>query len=244
MGVEIVFEVQSALKELLSGQNLGYVIAQGENFSQVDYQIPLMSLPGLLGTEPHTIPAQPAYLKPPSAKQLVWQSRLGEKSKYRVGIVWAGGFRPKQPETWGVNKRRNIELSKFARFKNERIEFYSLQKGHPADSELAMLKKQQWNGPEIIDYTNELKDFSDTAALIANLDLIISVDTSAAHLAGALGKPVWILNRFDTCWRWFAEGVESPWYPSVKLYRQEQFGDWDSVLEQVCVDLKRLVIEF
>ncbi len=152
-------------------------------------------------------------------------------------MVWSGGFRPNQPELWSVNRLRNIPLAKLAALKNPDIEFYSLQKGQPAESELAELMRDNWDGPRIIDVTSLLNDFSDTAALIENLDLVISVDTSTAHLAGALGKPVWILNRFYTCWRWFLERTDSPWYPTVKLYRQEKAGDWDAVIQRVKTDL-------
>jgi ADP-heptose:LPS heptosyltransferase len=92
----------------------------------------------------------------------------------------------------------------------------------------------------MIDVTSELIDFSDTAALVENLDLVISVDTSTAHLAGALGKPVWILNRFDTCWRWLLDRSDSPWYPTAKLYRQEKAGHWDDVVQKIRLDLMRV----
>jgi ADP-heptose:LPS heptosyltransferase len=121
------------------------------------------------------------------------------------------------------------------------VTFYSLQKGQPAEAELPALIQAGWNGPPIIDLTAELQDFSDTAALIEHLDLVISVDTSTAHLAGAMGKPVWVLNRFDTCWRWMLERDDSPWYPTLKLYRQTTPGDWDSVVERVRDDLIGLV---
>ena len=168
-----------------------------------------------------------------------WQAKLGDKNKPRVGLVWSGGFRPNQPEVWSVNSRRNIPLAKLAALKNPDIEFYSLQKGQPAESELAELISDNWGGPNLVDYTSLLNDFSDTAALIENLDLVISVDTSTAHLAGALGKPVWILNRFDTCWRWLLERTDSPWYPTAKLYRQQKAGDWDAVVQRVKADLIR-----
>jgi ADP-heptose:LPS heptosyltransferase len=100
-----------------------------------------------------------------------------------------------------------------------------------------MKARGDWTGPHIIDHTAELMDFTDTAALIENLDLIISVDTSTAHLAGALGKPVWILNRFDTCWRWLLDRTDSPWYPTGKIYRQPAAGDWDAVIRNVRADL-------
>jgi hypothetical protein len=154
-----------------------------------------------------------------------------------VGLVWSGGFRPKQTEAWNFNSRRDIPLAKLAVLKDPNIAFYSLQKGEPAESELAALMRDRWDGPDIIDFTSRLHDFSDTAALMANLDLIISVDTSTAHLAGALGKPVWILNRFDTCWRWLLQRADSPWYPTAKLYRQEKAGCWDDVVERIKMDL-------
>ena len=119
-------------------------------------------------------------------------------------------------------------------------DFYSLQKGQPAESELSELKAAGWGGPEIKDFTDQLHDFSDTAALIANLDLVISVDTSTAHLAAALGKRVWILNRFDTCWRWLLDRPDSPWYPTVTLFRQPAIGDWGSVIAEVTKKLSEI----
>ena len=117
--------------------------------------------------------------------------------------------------------------------------FIVYRKVSPPSLELIDLKLQHWGGPDIIDFTSLLNDFSDTAALIDNLDLVISVDTSTAHLAGAMGKPVWILNRFDADWRWLLDRTDSPWYPTVKLYRQEKAGDWDNVVQRVKTDLMR-----
>ncbi len=128
-----------------------------------------------------------------------------------------------------------------APWNNSEIEFYSLQKGQPAETELTDLISKQWNGPALVDFTELLHDFADTAALVEQLDMVISVDTSTAHLAGALGKPVWILNRFDSCWRWLLDRTDSPWYPTVKLYRQARAGQWDDVVERVKADLTRFV---
>ena len=100
------------------------------------------------------------------------------------------------------------------------------------------LQAAHWDGPAIIDFTADLIDFTDTAALIANLDLVIAVDTSTAHLAAAMGKPVWLLNRFDTCWRWMLERRDSPWYPGMTLFRQTRMGDWDGVLAEVAEQLR------
>jgi ADP-heptose:LPS heptosyltransferase len=131
-------------------------------------------------------------------------------------------------------------LSALAAFGSLPVEFYSLQKGADAEAELANVLARQWNGPKIVDCSAMIEDFSDTAALLAQLDLLISVDTSTLHLAGAMGKPAWLLNRFDTCWRWMLERADTPWYPTVRLYRQSTSGDWDAVVQRVLRDLQRL----
>ena len=130
-----------------------------------------------------------------------------------------------------------MSLSALAPFADVPVDFYSLQKGALAEAELTDLISMQWSGPHIRNYAADLKDFSDTAALIANLDLVISVDTSTAHLAAAMGKPTWILNRYDTCWRWLLNRTDSLWYPSVKLYRQSKIGQWEDVINTVKNDL-------
>jgi hypothetical protein len=147
--------------------------------------------------------------------------------------------RPHRPELRAAEKRRNIPLQEFAPLQGLDIDFYSLQKGQPAESELTELAARSWAGPRLLDFVGELADFSDTAALIENLDLVVAVDTSTAHLAGALGKPVWILNRFDACWRWLLDRTDSPWYPSATLYRQQVPGDWRDVIGRVRADLQR-----
>ena len=132
-----------------------------------------------------------------------------------------------------MNERRNIELEKLKPLQLDNVELYSLQKGEPAESELS--DSIGWES--LINFTGEFGDFADTAAFIQNLDLVIAVDTSTAHVAGAIGKPVWMLNRFDTCWRWLIDRTDSPWYPTFKIYRQPKLGDWDSVVENVRRDL-------
>jgi hypothetical protein len=201
-----------------------------------------MSLPLAFKTTLATIPAQVPYLATNAAQVARWRDRLGAKSKPRVGLAWAGGFRASQPDSWAVNERRNIALAKFAALDHPDLEFISLQKGAAAESELARLQAGAWQGPFITDVAHLLQDFSDTAALIENLDLVISVDTSMAHLAGALGKPGWILNRFDSCWRWLVGRTDSPWYPTAKVYQQTRAGDWETVLRQVRSDLDALAI--
>jgi hypothetical protein len=237
-GATVLMQVPKALVELLATlEGVAAIFADTDPLPAFDCYSPLMSLPAALRTTLSTVPARVPYLRSTEAKRLFWRQKLGERGKRRVGLVWSGGFRPHQPELRGVNERRNVPLAKLAGLGHPDIEFYSLQKGQPAESELAHLKSMGWGGPDLIDFTALLHDFSDTAALIEQLDLVISVDTATAHLAGALGKPVWILNRFDTCWRWMLDRADSPWYPTARLYRQQRPGDWDGVVARLRQDL-------
>lgn len=238
LGASVILEVPSTLRQLMKSlKGVSHLVTPGEEVPYFDYQIPMMSLPLAFKTDLATIPASIPYLSSPEDKKQFWLERLGSHSKLRVGLTWSGGFRPDQPELWSVNSRRNIALEKLKKLKNIDVLFYSLQKGESAESELRELRKTAWDGPDILDFSSELVDFTDTAALIENLDLIISVDTSIAHLAGALGKPVWLLNRYDTCWRWLVDRNDSPWYPSLKLYRQESYGNWDGAVDKLKIDL-------
>ena len=232
--------IAELLKLMINLKGVSNLVLTGEELPDVDYQCPMMSLPLAFKTELNSIPANIPYLSITEKKKRDWCRRLGEHSKFRVGLVWSGGFRPDRPELWSVNCRRNIGLEKLAKLKQKNIQFYSLQKGEVAESELRELRESHWNESDIIDFTKDVVDFTDTAALIENLDLIISVDTSVAHLAGALGKQVWLLNRYDTCWRWLINRNDSPWYPTFKIYRQERYGDWDSAINKIKFDLENL----
>ncbi|WP_353431994.1 tetratricopeptide repeat protein [Polynucleobacter sp. MWH-UH23A] len=240
MGANVVLEVQPPLEKLLENlDGLAQIVSTGQPVPRFDYYCNLMSLPFLLGNGIENIPSEIPYLKADPLKVQAWKQKLGPVNAKRVGLVWSGGFRPDQPELWPLNRRRNIELSKLKNFKTEGIEFHSLQKGELPESELVVLHLQNWDGPRIINHADSLNDFTDTAALIENLDLVISVDTSTAHLAGALGKPVWLMNRFDTCWRWLLDREDSPWYPTFKIYRQPKPHDWESVVNRIAEDLKK-----
>jgi tetratricopeptide (TPR) repeat protein len=243
LGATVILEVQPPLLELLRGlKGVFKVVAEGETLPPVDYHCPLMSLPLAFRTTLGTIPADIPYVKAEPSRAAYWRTKLGGHSKLHVGLVWSGGFRPNQPEVWDVNKRRNIPLELIARINSPEIDFYSLQKGEPAESELLRRKEEVWPETNLFNFVQELNDFSDTAALIENLDLVISVDTSTAHLAAAMGKPVWILNRYDSCWRWLLDRDDSPWYPTAKLYRQQRMGDWESVLDHVKTDLSKVAL--
>jgi tetratricopeptide (TPR) repeat protein len=233
-GATVLLSAPAALKPLLARMpSISAIITEGETLPDSDYHCSLMSLPFAFDTTIDTIPADVPYLHADPVKCRQWQTQLQQHTGLRVGLVWSGGFRPDQPEIWSTNERRNIPLRKLAPLNLPGIDFFSLQIGDYGVRQLTELREASWDGPAIIDYTDAIADFSDTAALIDNLDLVICVDTSTAHLAGAMGKPVWILNRFDTCWRWLLERSDSPWYPSARLFRQPTPGDWDSVIADV-----------
>ena len=239
-GARVLLEIPASLLRLFA--TLGGVaelVRLGDPLPAFDCHCPLMSLPLAFRTELATIPAPRAYLAADLADAERWRSRLGNPGATRVGLAWAGGFRLDQPELWDLDARRNIGLAHLAPLEDPRIAFYSLQKGERAEAELARLRAEGWGGPKIVDFTAELRDFADTAALVSALDLVITVDTAIAHLAGALGKPVWILNRFDSCWRWLRGRTDSPWYATARLYTQLRPRDWTAVIDAVRVDLPR-----
>jgi tetratricopeptide (TPR) repeat protein len=242
LGARVILEVPRALANLLASlQGVAALVIRGEPLPLFDYYCPLMSLPLAFKTTLAGVPAEVPYLRADEGRKRYWSGRLGKRTDLlRVGLVWSGGFRPNQPELWSVNQRRNIPLAKLAELKQPGIEFYSLQKGRPAEAELSDLVAKHWNGPDLVNHTSDLFDFADTAALIEQLDLVITVDTSMAHLAGALGKPVWILNRFDTCWRWLLDRTDSPWYPTARLYRQQRPGEWEGVVDVIRRDLQQM----
>jgi tetratricopeptide (TPR) repeat protein len=233
-GARVVLEAERPLLALLGTlAGADAVVEKGQALPEFDLQCSLMSLPRAFRTTLDTVPARVPYLHADPEKARVWAGRLGERRRRRVGLVWSGGFRPDRPQLWAVNRRRNIALDQLAPLAAADVDLYSLQKGQPAEGELAELQARGWNGPVIADFTADLHDFADTAALVENLDLVIAVDTSTAHLAGAMGKPVWLLNRFDSCWRWMTERTDSPWYPTLRLFRQKTFGEWGPVVDDV-----------
>jgi tetratricopeptide (TPR) repeat protein len=241
LGARITLEVQPQLLSLLENYEGENIIQIGDPVPEYDYYCPLLSLPLALKTKFEAIPNSIPYIQADPSKIKNWQAKLGTKTRRRIGLVWSGGFRPDQPEVWAINKRRNISLSSFESLRDIDADFFSLQKGKEAQEELTKLMSEGWNGPKIIDHTNDLHDFSDTAALIENLDLVISVDTSTAHMAGALGKEVWILSRYDNCWRWLIDRKDSPWYPTATIFRQPEPGGWENVIKEVKSELKSLI---
>jgi hypothetical protein len=239
LGARVVLEVQAPLVRLMKGlEGVEDVVETSPAPPAADCHALLMSLPRAFGTRLETIPGETPYLAADPAEAARWEARLGPKTRPRVGLVWSGGFRDEADLRW-VNARRNIPLKRLEPLRGAAVDFVSLQKGEPGEGELRALKAEGWDGPDLLEVMHEVPDFAATAALIEALDLVISVDTSTAHLAGALGKPVWILNRYDSCWRWLTDRDDSPWYPSARLFRQEQVSDWDAVVAKVRAELDR-----
>ncbi len=244
-GAEVVIQAPPTLLRLLRTLGPGIdLVPVGEPVPDIHMVCPLMSLPHAFRTELDTIPAPIPYLHAEPGLAARWRERLAagpQAAGFRVGLVWSGGFRQDQPELWSVNLRRNVPLELLAPLRMPGARFISLQKGADSEAQLQQLQAEGWGGPAIEDYTADLGDFADTAALIENLDLVISVDTSTAHLAAAMGKPTWVLSRLDGCWRWLEDRDDSPWYPTLRLYRQTGFAEWEPVVERVRADLARLI---
>jgi len=243
LGARVLLEVPKSLFGLMQGlEGVSQVMVRGESLPTFDYHCPLMSLPRALNTTPENLPGAQPYLDAPKDKKRYWQERLGSIARFKVGIVWSGGVRAEQAE---LNVARNIPLAVLASaLQGLDIAFYSLQKGESAEIEMYGHEKEYWPDGNFSDLSGELHDFGDTAAIISQMDLIISVDTSTLHLAAAMGKPTWLLNKYDTCWRWLLDRDTSPWYPSLKIYRQDAKMDWKPVLERVSTDLAGAAVAF
>lgn len=241
LGAKVVLEVPGPLLRLMTTlDGVDQLVEAGQPLPLFDCHCPLLSLPLAFRTDEASVPATTPYLVAHSEEANAWRERIDACTQIRashptrshadrclrVGLVWAGENRSHVAELRKIDARRSIAFERLAPlFEVPDVRFFSLQKGAAA----SQLSGSELGG-RVVDYTQELHDFADTAALVANLDLVISVDTSTAHLAGALNKPVWILNRFDTCWRWLLERSDTPWYPGARLFRQPALGDWDSVM--------------
>ena len=222
----VVVRVRPPLKRLLCGQlGIEQVIDENEPLPQFDVHLPLLSLPRVLKIRPETIPARIPYLTPDPAPVDSWRRRLGDAGQLRVGIAWFGNPHHRH------DRERSLPSAALAPlFDVPGVRFVSLQKA--ADATDSIGNRQSAIG-NMTAWTPELHDYADTAALIANLDLVISCDTSVAHLAGALGKRTWVMLPFSPDWRWLLDRSDSPWYPTMRLFRQPSPGDWSSVVLRV-----------
>jgi len=227
-GGRIVLACQRELVRLFDGfPGVERIMTFGDPSSQFDFHCPLLSLPLAFSTDLNSIPAQTPYLRPDPKLADRWKLKI-EPHRLKVGLVWAGASGHK------LDRLRSITLPQLAPLADvPGVQFLSLQKG-PAASQP---RPPRLN---LIDWTDELHDFADTAGLVANLDLVITVDTAVAHLAGAMGMRVWVLLPFVPDWRWLLNRDDSPWYPTLRLFRQKSRGDWAGVIQAVAEALKTL----
>jgi Glycosyltransferase family 9 (heptosyltransferase) len=217
------------------------IVTRGDPLPDFDLHCPLLSLPLAFGTTLETVPAQTPYLSAPAGKISAWRDRLGKHDTPRVGLVWAGNPRKELPGSNRIDRQRSMTFDRLAPLLDiSGCDFFSLQKG---DDAVAQIRNSALRG-RVTDWTDELHDFTDTAALIENLDLVIAVDTSVAHLAGALAKPFWLLNRYTTCWRWLLDRDDSPWYPTARQFRQDKSRSWDDVVARMQIELRNYVAGF
>jgi len=230
-GEDIIFECQhESLRELLADSFPRVrTVVRDESLSGIDSQVPLMSLPRIFGTMLDTIPSRVPYLVPSREKVEKWKMRLQGNTGFRIGLVWAGRSKP--------DPKRSASLQALAPLATvPGVVFYSLQVGEGSEQ-----LQNPPGGMKVHDYTNEFGDFSQTAAFIANLDLVITIDSAAAHLAGAMKKQVWVLLPYAPDWRWMSGRADSPWYPTMRLFRQKSPGDWSGPVEYMAESLRLLI---
>jgi Flp pilus assembly protein TadD len=221
-GGRIIVECQRELQRLIQGMDANFqVVARGERLPEFDLHCPLLSLPFIFKTTLESIPHTVPYLMPDQNLQQLWRQRLNASGDgTKIGLVWAGNPEHKKDRARSIPADRLAPLAQL-----QGATFFSLQKGPAQQQEIPELR--------LIQLSPELQDFADTAAAISLMDLIISVDTSVAHLAGALGKAVWVMLPYSADWRWLQKREDSPWYPTMRLFRQPARGDWKSVLRQL-----------
>src|SRR5579862_7978307 len=223
-GAKVLFAPQPALRRLMETLDARVQILDiEESLPPFDFHCPLMSLPLAFATELGTIPRAKGYLQVDREKARAWRNTLGDNAKPLIGITWSGRAEP--------DSSRSIDLRRFAMLFDDGYQFISLQK-EVSDQERADLA-----AANIIHLGDALSDFADTAALCSLMDLVICVDTALAHLAGALGMPVWVLLPYVPDWRWMVDHGDTPWYPTMTLFRQRKRGEWDQALERVRQDL-------
>jgi Tfp pilus assembly protein PilF len=244
-GGRVILQVQPPLVRLLTAlPGVDQVVARGDALPPFDCHCPLLSLPLAFGTTLESIPGKHAYLHADPAQvadwRRQWRERLPQDSPCvlrqggsRVGLVWAGLPNLDHWEARLIDQRRSLGAADLAGLADlPGVHFVNLQK----DRALPPIA-----GLEMLNVMPQMADFADTAALVASLDLVVSVDTAVAHLAAGLGRPVWLLSRYDGCWRWLQDRTDSPWYPTLRVYRQSKPHDWREAIGRVRQDLAAMV---
>lgn len=231
-GGRVVLELPAGLVRLARPlPGVAEVVTVGSPLPDFDVHCPLGSLPHRLGLRLETIPARP-YLSVPASHRAPAAEAMRRSAGVRagervVGLVWAGDPRPDQPRANLIDRRRSMPLELLSSLlRRDGLRFVSFQLG-------AARRQLAGSGLPVHDVMDGVRDFADTAAMLHGVDLLISVDTSMVHLAGGLGVPVWMMSRFDACWRWLEDRTESPWYPSMRIFRQPRPGDWAGLVAEL-----------
>lgn len=225
-GTKVVLQLRPELRDLFACfEDTLTVIGHSDPLPPYNCHAPLMSLPLIFGTRIDTIPAAPRYLAAPADRLAYWNKHLGPRRRPRIGIVWSG--QPKHTN----DRARSIQLADFPVPNPELFDVFSLQQV-VRDADQPTL-----DALGITHFGSQLRDLADTAAIVEQLDLVIAVDTSVAHLAAALGRPVWLLLSFNADWRWLPGRDDSPWYPTIRIFKQTRIGDWKGVYDRVTAAL-------
>ena len=233
IGGTVTVQVTNGLIPLIQSSEIGRgvrVIGYAENPGDAfDYWLPIMSLPGKLNVRVDNLPTVIQYLNPDPALVADWRRNLGVKNRLRVGFAWSG-----RRDSW-INQHKAMPFATMLALigSHADYEWYNLQTDCTAEEEKELVSAG------VRCFPGGVNTFADTAALVANLDVVVSVDTATAHLAAALGKPTWImLNNYAPCWRWLLNRDDTPWYATARLFRQPQMGDWATVVEKIKLHLK------
>jgi Glycosyltransferase family 9 (heptosyltransferase) len=230
-GGPVLLQVQPALVPLLRDIQGVTIVPQGKPLPPFDMQLPLMQLAHVFGTTPASVPAEVPYLRIDPVKLDAWRNFFREVTALKVGVVWAGNPRHK-----GDRQRSIAADAVLPRLVMPGVQLYSLQK-EPRAADMPMLQALE---DKVIDLAPRLHDFAETAAAVAALDLVISVDTSVAHLAGALGRSTWVLLPYALDWRWLRDREDTPWYPTMRLFRQDRPQVWAGALTRASDELARM----
>ena len=223
-GARVILTLNPSLKPLIIGEAIPTILTDGDPLPEFDYWIPIMSIPAVIGTTVDNIASVQYYLTADASLQRAWQERLGPKRRLRVGFCWSG-----RRDTW-INRHKAMPFEVMLELiqRNPGYEWINLQSDCTEQEEAELV------AAGVTAYPGAIRNFADSAALLMHMDVVLSVDTAVAHLAGALGRPVWVmLSQYALDWRWLLDRDSSPWYSTARLFRQPVMGDWATVTERI-----------
>lgn len=242
LGAEVYVGASKGLENLFKQLEGAHVIIDEKSMVPLmDFQVSMLSLPNVFKTTEETIPWDGPYLFADKTESLKWKEKLSSYKRKRIGIVWASGYREEFPELLIAYLRKTMPFEMLEGLQGLDADLFSLQKGNPSEENFKKIQQEGNDKLGIVNLADDIKSFSDTAAIIENLDVVISVCTSTAHLAAAMGKPTYILIEYDACWRWLLDKETTNWYPSAKLIRQVSPGNWESVMQQLRPKLENFI---